>query len=797
MVELLAPAGSLEAFYGAVHAGADAVYLGGKKYSARAYAANFSQEQLAACIRYAHLWGRKVYYTSNVLLMDGEWEEAIEEICFLARAGLDGVIVQDMALFSLCRSRLPGLEVHASTQMSLSGPYSARCLERWGFDRAVPARELRLEEIEQIQHAAPGLDLEVFIHGAMCYAYSGRCLYSSFLGGRSGNRGSCAGPCRLAYGLEGEGALHRLSLKDLCSLEFLPRLLERGISAFKIEGRMKKPAYAAGTSKIYQKYIKMCNTLHERLGGWPGESRELAGLWNREYLIDRQDLEDLRSLYLRPGAGGGYFFPQGEEHYNAQPMTLDQPSSQSPDPELALRLEEEFVSYKPRKILDMEAYFAPGQRARLRVGCQGIYAEALGELVQPAQSRPLDAQNIEKQLQKLGESIFSLGHMDIHLEGSCFYSLQGLNALRRMAIERMEEALLAEYAAKAGVSASGLPEERTPPLSTAEDAGGEIFAGPGSLLGAAGPKPPAPRGRLRLRIQRTAQWEALLAHPAWLQAVDRLYIHGDLLVGGGCTADGEAQRLLGERISRLETLWAERMQGFALEGRPAPQCFLSLPPILRAYDADYLELCWEALRSPVFSGCQVQDLEGWGFLEEKGYGRAISAGPSIYIWNSLSLGFWAEKAQTLSLPLELGYGQSRDLAASHPAVDLEKMVYGHIPMMISASCAIKSGLGCKKFLRESWRLTDRKGKKLPLVTNCRHCMNILYNPLPLSLHAYVGRWRERANLLLDFTIEDGAAMGVVLEYFGRLACHPAEPAPPDWEYTTGHEKQGMERQDRA
>ncbi|MDE6064718.1 MAG: U32 family peptidase, partial [Lachnospiraceae bacterium] len=259
-VELLAPAGNYEGFLGAVRAGADAVYLGGEKFGARAYADNFTGEEICRAISYAHLFGRKVYLTVNTLLKDTELSELPAYLEPFYEAGLDGVIVQDIGAFLLIRDTFPGLKLHVSTQMTVTGSHAAKKLKEMGADRIVPARELSLKEIEKLKQDT-GLEMETFIHGAMCYCYSGQCLFSSILGGRSGNRGRCAQPCRLPYQIAEGGQQKKetypLSLKDLCSISFLPKLIAAGIDSFKIEGRMKKPEYTAGVTAIYRKYIDL------------------------------------------------------------------------------------------------------------------------------------------------------------------------------------------------------------------------------------------------------------------------------------------------------------------------------------------------------------------------------------------------------------------------------------------------------------------------------------------------------------------------------------------------------------
>ena len=243
-IEILAPAGSYESLKAAIAAGADAVYVGGNRFGARAYANNFSEEELLEAIDYVHLHGKKIYLTVNTLLKEKELErELYSYLLPYYRQGLDAVIVQDSGVLRFVREYFPSFPIHASTQMTITGADGARFMEEQGVERIVTARELSLKEIKEISEKT-SLEIESFVHGALCYCYSGQCLYSSLLGGRSGNRGQCAQPCRLPYKVDGKTS-YVMSLKDLCTVEFIPDLAEAGIYSFKIEGRMKKPEYVA------------------------------------------------------------------------------------------------------------------------------------------------------------------------------------------------------------------------------------------------------------------------------------------------------------------------------------------------------------------------------------------------------------------------------------------------------------------------------------------------------------------------------------------------------------------------
>ena len=262
VTELLSPAGSYESFEAAIGAGADAVYVGGPAFGARAYARNFTQEELIAAIETAHLHNRKLYLTVNTLLKNREMEgQLFKYLAPYYEAGLDAVIVQDLGVFSFIRRNFPDLDIHASTQMTVTGPEGMKFLEEKGATRVVPARELSLEEIAVMHEASP-LEIETFIHGALCYSYSGQCLMSSIFGGRSGNRGRCAQPCRLPYSAtcdhhkyKGDKDFCALSLKDICTLDILPDILEAGVMSLKIEGRMKTALYVATVARTYRKAI--------------------------------------------------------------------------------------------------------------------------------------------------------------------------------------------------------------------------------------------------------------------------------------------------------------------------------------------------------------------------------------------------------------------------------------------------------------------------------------------------------------------------------------------------------------
>ena len=303
--EILAPAGTADALKAAVNAGCDAVYLGGDLFSARAYAGNFDKEAMLRAIEYCHLYDIKLYMTVNILFKNSEINQLREYMEPYYRAGLDGVIVQDVGVVKYLKNYFPELPIHASTQMSISSVYGARFLQSTGITRVVPARELTLQEIKEIKEGS-GLELETFVHGAMCYAYSGKCLFSSFLGGRSGNRGRCAQPCRQCYTFPDGREEYGMSMKDMCTLDILPKLIDAGISSFKIEGRMKNPYYVGATVDAYRcardEYLGMVGTLS-------GKDRQRYREFAEELTLKMMD------IYNRGGFCQGYYFRIGDDGF--------------------------------------------------------------------------------------------------------------------------------------------------------------------------------------------------------------------------------------------------------------------------------------------------------------------------------------------------------------------------------------------------------------------------------------------------------------------------------------------------
>ncbi|MGL5258729.1 MAG: peptidase U32 family protein [Lachnospiraceae bacterium] len=428
-VELLAPAGNYECFIAAVNAGADAVYLGSSMYGARAFAKNFTDEEVIEAIYYAHNFGVKIYLTLNTLLKTSEIHHVISHITPFYNAGLDAVIVQEISLISYLKEVFPGLEIHVSTQMALTGPYGTKFVKELGAHRIVPARELSLKEIKEIKEHVE-IDLEAFVHGAMCYAYSGQCLFSSFLGGRSGNRGKCAQACRLPYKTNISNTKQEeylLSLKDMCTVEYIGDLIEAGIDSFKIEGRMKRKEYVSCITSIYRKYIDL---YYENP--------------KKKHCVSKKELEIIRTMFSRTDLQTGYF----KKHNSKDMITLHKPSYEVASQDALKMIEEEYLSKERKLDVTGSVYMYKNQPSVLTISYTDLNSNSIevsveGAMVEESKNKPLSQKDIKKQLNKTGNMIIQFNTLNLYVEDNIFLPIKELNALRREAYEKLLEEIKA------------------------------------------------------------------------------------------------------------------------------------------------------------------------------------------------------------------------------------------------------------------------------------------------------------------------------------------------------------------
>ncbi|WP_373899670.1 DUF3656 domain-containing protein [Haloimpatiens sp. FM7315] len=488
-VELLAPAGSLESLYAAVNAGADAVYLGGCKFSARAYASNFNEENMKYVVSYCHVYKVKVYITVNTLIKEKEMPELIEYIGFLYKIGVDALIVQDMGAIKEIKRNYPDFEIHASTQMTIHNGEGAKFLKDLGIKRVVLSRELTLDEIKYISKDL-NIETEVFIHGALCICYSGQCLMSSLIGGRSGNRGRCAQPCRLPYTLIDkisgkQEKAYMLSPKDICTLDFLEEIIKTGTSSLKIEGRMKRPEYVAGVVSIYRKAI---DSIYEK--GYLDKKeankdrKTLLQLFNRQGFSDaymfKNKGRDMMALDF-PKNTGIFLGVVGKDSYvklkeNIELQDGVRVANDGFEVSKIIKdgreVEKAFVSdkvkllkgkykngdelyktkdasllnelgdfyknpYAKRIKLPLFVKFSVGENIELSTKINGISLKSKGSTVEKALKKPVSAEKIIENLSKTKDTPFEFEDIKFLSYDSGFIPISSINEVRRELIEKI------------------------------------------------------------------------------------------------------------------------------------------------------------------------------------------------------------------------------------------------------------------------------------------------------------------------------------------------------------------------
>ena len=420
--EILAPAGSPETLSAALRAGADAVYAGGKRFSARSSASNFTDEELADALKLCHLYGAKLYLAVNTVISDSEAQDFCTYIKLTSAMGVDGYIVQDWGAAEIIRSAVPDAVIHASTQMSVHTAAAARLLKSLGYVRVVPARELDKSAIEKI--CRENVEVEIFVHGALCMCVSGQCYMSAMIGSRSANRGGCGQACRLPFSAVGAKDRCALSLKDLSLLERADELTDIGVDSLKIEGRMKRPEYVASS----------VNELKKALGG------------------QSPDMQLLRGIFSRSGFTDGYFTGKRQDMFGVREKD-DVTSAQT----LIPKIHELYRTERQVHTADIRAVIKTGQPVVITAVCGDITAEVSGDIPAPAQNRPTDISAVEKQLSKLGGTVFRAGNITADIDDELFVPAGKLNEMRRELAEKLASAVTEKNTPKYRIT-GGLPE---------------------------------------------------------------------------------------------------------------------------------------------------------------------------------------------------------------------------------------------------------------------------------------------------------------------------------------------------
>lgn len=736
--ELLSPAGSLEICKAVLNAGADAVYLGGDKFGARAFAKNFTQNDIQEALDFAHMRGKKIFLTVNTLLKNKEIEtELFSYLKPLYAHGLDAVIVQDYGVFQFIHRNFPELALHASTQMSVSNVSGAKFLMEHGAERIVTARELSRLEIRRI-YDETGVEIESFIHGALCYCYSGQCLMSSMLGGRSGNRGRCAQPCRLAYQVTDErgNLLHKkekypLSPKDLCTISQLPQLCESGIYSFKIEGRMKKLEYAAGVTSVYRKYLDLYESCPEH------------------YRVEDADMERLLAFGNRNGFTAGYY----DMRNGRSMMTLTDSSHSSNEAKAAYQAPEE-----TKVPVALKAVFHAGKPMQLEAALSGNDTEAeshsekkvceSGEIPGTAQNRPLSEDELRKRLSKTGDTPFCVQHLEIDLEDGLFVPVGQINELRRNALEQLQQAMLCSWRRNEAVT----PQERPTDRMEQNEAIGN------------GDKP-----MLNVWLIGSAQQNlnAVLEN----QMVDMVTL---------------------ESFTNLEAALKE----IHAAGKKAGYAF---PYVLRENSEGLLRKQVSVLKR--FDRIWVRSYDGIGFAKEELHlpAEKLALDAGLYVFsNEAADDFMAAGFAGYTASMEL----NRKELAHMENEQAELMLYGYAPLMISAQCVYKNYASCiKEQKKESGKqpqrlyLNDRYQKQFEVQRDCTNCYNVIYNSQPTCLlhHAdEIGGLDFGAHRIV-FRNESVKQMhGILQQYEDAFRSGRKIQPPKEGTYTNGHFRRGVD-----
>ncbi len=755
--ELLSPAGTMESLKAAVNNGADAVYVGGTQFSARQYAGNFNIDELKEAVDYCHLRNIKLYVTVNTIYKDKEMKEFIKFIAQIYEMGIDAVIIQDIGAVSLIKQNFPKLRLHASTQLTVNSLADVKALEERGFSTVVLSRELNLKEIDEIIKKS-NVKIETFVHGALCVSYSGQCIMSSMLGGRSGNRGRCAQTCRLPFTLyngykKGQEG-HLLSPKDIQTITILPQLIEAGISSFKIEGRMKSPEYVAGVTAIYRKYI------------------DLYFKDPKNYKVDEKDMKILLQLFNRGGFTEGYYL----NHSGSGMMSFERPKNwgvktghvESYDKKfgrVSIRTREPLspgdgieiwtqkephtgsninkaskagevislmvkgdvnkndVVYKTHdKALfdDLRRSFVKDTRTQKINGKFKMYinqpmefiiwdnkgneVHVFGDAVQSAENQPLSLEKIKNQLFKTGGTPFEFENIEIEGDENVYIGMSLLNKVRREAIEALEDKIISSYRNKKKELAVN-PYENEAQFKYDK--------------------------KLNVLVNNILQFKAVIA----CEGIKILYFE-------------------------INEDFEENYESCIKECKKAGiQLFAAIPRVYRSYSEKIYSKFIDNLKSSDIDGFLVRSIGQ--FDEFKKCGKKIVVDFNLNVYNSQAVKFWEEeKADLICISPELNVTEINAMATEN----CEMLVYGHMPLMTTHQCPVgayagnkKEGMFCDlKNTANEYYLKDRKNESFPLFLDCKNCVCTILNGKPLFTLKFFEEIlaTPTGSIRLMFTIED-------------------------------------------
>ena len=746
-MELLAPAGTMENFMAALESGADAIYLGGKVFNARAHAANFGIDELREAVRLAHILDVSVYVTVNILIGDTELKDLEQYIKDLDSIGVDAIIVQDLAVAEIAKRVAPNIHLHGSTQMTAATLDAVRFYESLGFTRVVLARELSLKEIQHIcKHCKA--EIEVFVHGALCVCYSGQCLMSSFIGGRSGNRGACAQPCRLPYELldsKGESVLPKheaylLSPKDLNYSEHMNELVAAGVTSFKVEGRMKKVSYVRQVIGTYREILDDAS-IHEN------QRKALAFGFNRgfstaylEDTVGRQMMTVVAPNHQGKPIGESYT-KKGEVYLSlTEPIeqgslvkilqsngsvtyyTVDDEWTCVSDtlykgrPAEGLAVGQLYLASTPKNTksrglqeftrkYDMSVYLSVGSNGETNyteltaILDSGLSVTVTNEYVPAIANKvPTSLEKVTEQLGRLGNTLFRLSYVDIP-DGPYMWPASVLNALRRDAVTALETALITHHV----------------------------------------------ESWQALQVTSDVDYDFKAQHELSYDTCPMISARVDEIEGVKAAISGGAQKIVfgGDRLSRTPYALSIYDEVARLCAQSDVICTFATPRVVKDDEVEAYKHTLEAIVQAHPDSISIHVPQALLWLRELGYTGAIEADTGLNIFNTPTLNFWEQLHISCVNPSqELTLKQITELA-KHSHVPIETMIHGYTEMMISEYCAIASfvGTGSKvncpmPCVKESYSLKDRKGEIFPIRTD-PYCRMHIMNSHEMDMRAYV------------------------------------------------------------
>lgn len=747
IMELLAPAGTMENFMAALESGADAIYLGGKVFNARAHAANFGIDELREAVRLAHILDVSVYVTVNILIGDTELKDLEQYIKDLDSIGVDAIIVQDLAVAEIAKRVAPNIHLHGSTQMTAATLDAVRFYESLGFTRVVLARELSLKEIQHIcKHCKA--EIEVFVHGALCVCYSGQCLMSSFIGGRSGNRGACAQPCRLPYELldsKGESVLPKheaylLSPKDLNYSEHMNELVAAGVTSFKVEGRMKKVSYVRQVIGTYREILDEAS-IHEN------QRKALASGFNRgfstaylEDTVGRQMMTVVAPNHQGKPIGESYT-KKGEVYLSlTEPIeqgslvkilqsngsvtyyTVDDEWTCVSDtlykgrPAEGLAVGQLYLASTPKNTksrglqeftrkYDMSVYLSVGSDGETNyteltaILDSGLSVTVTNEYVPAIANKvPTSLEKVTEQLGRLGNTLFRLSYVDIP-DGPYMWPASVLNALRRDAVTALETALITHHV----------------------------------------------ESWQALQVIGDVDYDFKAQHELSYDTCPMISARVDEIEGVKAAISGGAQKIVfgGDRLSRTPYALSIYDEVARLCAQSDVICTFATPRVVKDDEVEAYKHILEAIVQAHPDSISIHVPQALLWLRELGYTGAIEADTGLNIFNTPTLHFWEQLHISCVNPSqELTLKQITELA-KHSHVPIETMIHGYTEMMISEYCAIASfvGTGSKvncpmPCVKESYSLKDRKGEIFPIRTD-PYCRMHIMNSHEMDMRAYV------------------------------------------------------------